>query len=131
MNMKFLSVVTPPPDIYHNLSNQKTLWEEKLKPSNTGSFGICDVRKYREIKNGEQCIILDIYSKLGCLENSKVTSSESKVYAGIPGKGLTNSLYIITKSVNKKQKARFDITYITNQDFRNLLNKFKDSTDLD
>ena len=47
---------------------------------------------------------------------------------GIPGKGLTNSLDLITKRSNKKQKARFDINEINNQDFRKLLRNFKNPT---
>ena len=42
----------------------------------------------------------------------------------IPGNGMTNSLSLRTKRSNKKQNARFDITDITNQYFRKLLNKF-------
>ena len=45
----------------------------------------------------------------------------------IPSKGLNTSMYIMTKRSTKKQKARFAITDITNQDFRKLLKKFKDS----
>ena len=44
---------------------------------------------------------------------------------GRPGKELTNYLDLITKSSNKKQKSRFDITEINNQDFSKLLNKFR------
>ena len=47
---------------------------------------------------------------------------------GRPDKGLTNSLDLRTKSSNKKKKTRFAITDITNQDFRNFLNKLKNST---
>ena len=45
----------------------------------------------------------------------------------IPSKGLNTSIYIMTKRSTNKQKARFAITDITNQDFRKLLKKFKDS----
>ena len=65
--MKKLSVVTPPPDIYHDCSTQKTSWEEKFKPVNMKSCGRCNVRKHRDIKNGDQYIILDIYSNIDCL----------------------------------------------------------------
>ena len=44
-----------------------------------------------------------------------------------PGKGLTNSLALSTKRPNIKQKARFAITDINNQDLRNFLRKFKNS----
>ena len=53
--MKLLAVVTPP-SIYHGLSTWKTFWEEKFTPVNTTSFGRRNVRKHRDIKNGEQYI---------------------------------------------------------------------------
>ena len=86
-----------------------------------------NVRKHRDIKNGEQCIIFDISSKLDCLDKREVTHTESKYYMGRPGKGLNTSMDLMKKNPNKKQKARFSITEITNQDFRKLLNKFKNS----
>ena len=43
---------------------------------------------------------------------------------GRPGKGLNNSLDLRTKRSNKKQKARFDITDINNQEFRKFIKKF-------
>ena len=46
---------------------------------------------------------------------------------GITGKGLTNSLALRTKRSNNKQKARFAISRITNQDLRNFLKKFNNS----
>ena len=45
----------------------------------------------------------------------------------IPGRGLTTPLALSTKRPNKKQKARFAITEINNQDYRKLLNNFKNS----
>ena len=87
----------------------------------------CNVRKQREINNGEKYIILYIYYKLGCMDKREVTSSESKNCMGRPGKKLNTSLDISTKRSNKKQKAKFAITDITNQDFRKLLKKFNNS----
>ena len=49
---------------------------------------------------------------------------------GRTGKGMTTSLALSTKGSNKKQKERFSITEINNQDFSKLLNTFKNSTDL-
>ena len=46
---------------------------------------------------------------------------------GIPGKGMNTSLSLRTKRSNDKQRARFSINEITNQDFSNFLNKFKNS----
>ena len=46
---------------------------------------------------------------------------------GIPVKSMTTPLAPRNLNRNKKQNTRFAITDITNQDFRNLLNKFKNS----
>ena len=46
----------------------------------------------------------------------------------IPGKGMTNFLALRTKISNKKQKAGFDITDISNQDFRKFLKRFNSSS---
>ena len=75
----------------------------------------CNVRKHREINNGEKYIILYIYYKLGCMEKREVTSSESNNYMGRPGNKMNTYLDLSTKRSNKKQKAKFDITDITNQ----------------
>ena len=72
--MNFLSVATPPPDIYHGCSTCKTFWEEKLTPVNMTSCGRRNVRKHREINNGEQYIILDIPSNIDCMDKREVTS---------------------------------------------------------
>ena len=47
---------------------------------------------------------------------------------GRSGRVLTSFLEIRTKNPNNKQKARFAITDITNQNFSKLFNKFKNST---
>ena len=67
MNMKFIIVVTPPRAIYHSCYNWKTFWEEMFTPMNMKRFGRRNVRKHREINNGEQYIILDISSNLDFL----------------------------------------------------------------
>ena len=46
---------------------------------------------------------------------------------GRPSKGLTTSTYRRNKSPNKKQKAMFAITDITNQELRKFHKKFKNS----
>ena len=104
--MNFLAVVTPPPAIDHGCPNRKTFWEEKFKPVNMISCGRRNVRKHREIKNGEKYIILDISSNLHCLDKRKVTSSESKDCMGRPGKGLTISLDIRTKNFKQETKGK-------------------------
>ena len=65
-----------------------------------------------------------ISAKLDCLDKREVTSSESRGYMGIPGKGLTTSLDISTKMPYKKQQAGFSITAINNQDIREFLKSF-------
>ena len=89
-----------------------------------------NVKKHREIKNGEQCIALDISLEIYCLEKREVNSSESREYMVISGKGLTTSMILRTKSKNKKKKAGIYTTDITNQDFRKFLKEFKNSNNL-
>ena len=80
---------------------------------NVTSCGRRNVRENREINNGDQYIILEIYYKIDCLDKREVTSSESKDSTQITGKGLTTSLALRTKTPNKKQKSIFTITDIT------------------
>ena len=54
MNMKALEVVTPSPDMYHGLSTSNMLWEEKFTTVNMKMRGRHNVRKHREINNGDQ-----------------------------------------------------------------------------
>ena len=75
MNMKFLEVVTPPPDISHGLSSWKKFWEEIFTPVNMTSSEMRNIRKHGEIQNGEKYIILYISYKIECLDNMEVTSS--------------------------------------------------------
>ena len=98
MNMKLISVVTPPPAIYHNFYTQNTLWEEKLSLMNITSVGRRNVWKQREINNGEKYMIFYISSKLDCLDKREVTSSEPKDYMLIPGKVLSTYMDLRTKS---------------------------------
>ena len=108
--MKFLSVVTPPPAIYHGCSTRKMFWEEKFTLVNMKSCGRRNVRKHSKINNVEKYIILDISSNIYCLDKREVNYLYSKYYIRRPGKGLTTYLYLRTKGSNKKQKARFFIT---------------------
>ena len=71
------------------------------------------------------------FLKLDCMDKREVTSSWSNDYIGRPGKSLNTSLAPKTKSSNKKQREKFSITEITNQDFTKLLKKFKNSPYLD
>ena len=96
--MKLLSVVTPPLEIYHGCSTQKTFWEEKITTVNMTSCGMQNVRKHRYIKNGDQYIILDISYKLDCMDKREFTSSQPNYYMGIPGKGKITPLDLRTEN---------------------------------
>ena len=84
MNMKLLSVVTPP-SIYHGCSTHKTFWEEnftgKEKLFSSVNMKNCvrrNVRKHKEIKGSDKYVTLDISLKFENLEKMKITSSASK-----------------------------------------------------
>ena len=106
MNMKVLSVVKPS-YIYHGYSTWKTFCEEKFTPANIKNCGHLNVRKHRDINNGDQRITLDISLKFGNLDKMKITSSEPKYYLVISGKGLITSLGIktIRRSKNLKRQG--------------------------
>ena len=91
------------------------------------SFGSCNVRKHRKIKNGDQYIALEISLGIYCTDKREFTSLESRYYIGISVKGLTDSLTLRTKRKNKKQNSRNAITDITNQYFRKLIMEFNNS----
>ena len=78
--------------------------------------GMQNVRKPREIKNGERYTILRIYSKIYCLYKREVTSSEYLDYMVRPGKGLTNSMDLRIKGPTNKQQEKFAIIDSTKQD---------------
>ena len=123
--MKFLEVVTPPPDIYHGCSTRNKFLEEKFAPVNMKSYGRRNVRRHREIKNGEQYIILEISYDIYCMDKREDTPLESRHYMARTGKGMTTYMDFREKSPNNKKNASFDITGITNQDFSYLIRKFK------
>ena len=122
--MKLLTVVTQIPAIYNGCFTQNIFWEEKFTPAKMKICGSHNVRKHRDINNSGKYIILDIYFKLDCMDKREFTSSESNYYMGIIGKEMNTSMDFRTKKSNKKQKSRFDINDITNQDFRKLIRKF-------
>ena len=69
---------------------------------NITSCGRRNVKKHRDIKNGEKYIILDVSSRLYFLDKREVTSSYSKDCMGIPGKGMTTYMDLRNKRQNKK-----------------------------
>ena len=123
--MNFLEVVTPP-SINHGFSTWKTFWEKKFTPVNTRSFGHCNIKKHKEIRNSEQYITLNISLKLDFLDNTEVTYPGSRDYIGTSGKRMNTSMTFSTiRSSKKKQKESNSITEIFPQDFMKLLEEFK------
>ena len=125
MNTKFLSVTTTLSDIYHGLSTWKTFWEDNFTPVSMKSWGSNNVRKRRETNNRKRYIVLEVSSDIYCLDKREVNYSESRYHMGISGKGTNTSLYLSTKTPNKKKKSSITITEITNQDFSKFLQYFK------
>ena len=77
MNSKIPENVTPL-SIYCGLYTRKIVWEEKFTPGdftpvNMKNCDRCNVRKQRDIKNGEKCITLDISLKFTSLDNIKTS----------------------------------------------------------
>ena len=79
-------------------------WEDKFTPVNMKSCGRRNVRKHRDINNGEQYIALHISLDIDFPEKREVNFSKSRGYMGISGKGVITFLTIRTKSPNKKKK---------------------------
>ena len=93
INMKLLSVVTPP-SIYNGCSARKNFWEEKLTGEekfalgefsavNMKNCGRRNVRKHIDIKVDDKYVTLDISLNFGSLDRMKITSSDPKYYLGI------------------------------------------------
>ena len=106
--MKLLAVVTPP-SLYDSCSTGKTFWKKhftlgKFAPVNMKSCSRLNVRKHREIKNGDNYITLDILLKFGSLDKIKMTSSYTKDYLDRSRKGLIASLFLKTIAISKKNK---------------------------
>ena len=105
MNMKILAVVTPS-SIYHGFSTRKKLWEAKGIPVSMQNCGHRNVRKHRDIMNGEKYTTLDIYWKFVNMENMRIISSEPKDYLGIPRNWLITSLGLKNiRSSNEKSQG--------------------------
>ena len=96
-------------------------WEDHFTLVSMKSCRRRNVRKPGEIKNGEQYIILYISSNPDFMDKTELISSESNYYIGRPGKGMTTSLALKTKSLNNKQNEGFEITDIMKQYSRKLL----------
>ena len=66
--------------IYHGWSTQKRFWEERFTTMNMKHCGCRNVRKHREIKDGDKYTTLDIYLDFDSLDKMKIISSEPKYY---------------------------------------------------
>ena len=75
MNTNFLEVLTPPPAIYHGCSTWNNFWEEKFTSVNMKICGLQNVRKNRDINNGEKYIVLYISFKINFMDKREVTYS--------------------------------------------------------
>ena len=129
MNMKLLEFVAPL-FIYHGCYTRKTFWKGKITPGgftpvNMKNCGHRNVKKHRDINNGENYITLDILLKFGSLDKMKITSSEQGYYLGISGKGLITSLGLKTIGISKRKKARYAITNVSMEDLSKLIKVFE------
>ena len=110
--MKFLVVVTPL-SIYHGCSTRKTFWEEKFtgkqdlfQSVNMKNCGRHKVRKHKEIRGSDKCVILNVSAKFDSMNKMETTSSESKGKLGRSGKGLVTALALKTKVGSKNTKRK-------------------------
>ena len=89
------------------LPHSEDVLEGKCHTGEHEKLCFCNVRKHRDIKNGDQYIAMDISLKSGGLENMKTKYSDPKYYLGISGKGLISSMGIkaIRRSTNAKRKS--------------------------
>ena len=116
MNMKLLSVVTPP-SIYHGCSTRKTFWEEKFKGKENLFLAVymkncvCQhIREDKEIKGSHKYVTLEIPSKFYSLDKMKITSSESRGKLERSGKGLITFLGFKAKvRMQNYKKARYAV----------------------
>ena len=100
MNTELLVVVTPL-SIYHGCSTRKTFWKEnftlgELKPVNMKNCGHRNIRKHRDIKNGEKYITLEISLSFVSLDEMRIKYSDPKYYLRRSGKGLITSMGLKT-----------------------------------
>ena len=130
MNMKLLSVVTPP-SIYHGCSTQKTFWEEKFTLGeftavNMKNCGCRNVRKHRYIKGSDKYVTLDISLKFDSMYKTRIKSSGSKDNLGRSGKGLITSLGLKAKARPKKyKKSRYAIVNVRKKDLSKIIREFE------
>ena len=69
-------------------------------------FGCRNVRRHRDIENGEKYTTWDILLKFGSIENMRIISSDAKDYLVISGKGLITSLGLKTNVRPEQKKGK-------------------------
>ena len=74
MNMKLVAVVTPP-SIYRGYSTRKISWQDKFAAVSMKNYGLPNVRKYMDIKNGEHYITSEDSLVFCSLDKNEITSS--------------------------------------------------------
>ena len=85
-----------------------------------------NVRKHKEIKGSDKYVTLDISSKVDSLENTRITSSESKVKLERSGKELITSLGFKSKARPKKyKKARYAIGNVSKKELSKIIREFE------
>ena len=85
-----------------------------------------NVRRHKEIKNGEQYIVLYIFLELDISYKREVASLVPSYYVGQSGKGMNNSIKLRTrKRSNKKKKTGNVNTEDSYQDIVKITEEFK------
>ena len=88
--------------------------------------GSCNVRKYREIKDSDKYVNLDISLKFDDLDKVKIISSESKDDLGRSVKGLIASLVINSKTRPQKyKKSRYAIGNVSKKGLSKIIREFE------
>ena len=88
MNMKLISLVTPP-SIYDDFSTRNTFWDEhfigeenftlgEFTAVNMKNCGRHNVSKQRDTKGSDKYATLDILPNFGSLDKMRITSSDPK-----------------------------------------------------
>ena len=122
--MNLLSFLTLP-SIYHYCSTRKMFWEGNFKPVNMKHFGHRNVRKHRNIKEGEKYTTLGISLDYGSLENMKIKYSEPKFNLGGSGKKLITSMGLNNiKRSKRKKNPRCVITNVSLKDISKIIREF-------
>ena len=93
---------------------------------NMRNCGPHNVRKHIDIKGSDKYVTLNISLKFDSLDNTRITSPESKDNLGRSVKGLITSLGLKAKERPKKyKKERHDIGYFSKKDLSKIIREFE------